>query len=284
MWGQDPTAYRQQMMSNMQLQADMEDFQADRTVAKAQKSEYIKLKTESKDSLIAQKVTKMQSLLADNEQDQIPAARADLEDAVRAKLTEILGHSPSEEEVQNEAKSYFAQGSGGVAMGDAAEEADHGSFLHGVLRVITFGLIDKKTGKQNKADINGTQVSTKDKAWETAGNVLGLAALTTAGYLLFRHGGSALSGTSHFFGQSRMASQIGSLEASLAQAQSAVKAAKGPANAVAKAQAQTTVNTLKAEIAKLKGMHLSNDAAYQASKTQKIIAQANGGGFHFFRT
>ena len=130
-------------------------------------------------TLLKKEATTLKVKIEQNEQDQVQQAL----EAYLASVRNVYDPNGemSEQDLLAQAEALYSQQFPGRSIqGDLAEHSK-GSFMHGLLQSVTFGMYDKTTAAENVAKITGQPVSSQDATLKIAGNATGGAIIGSLG-------------------------------------------------------------------------------------------------------
>lgn len=154
-------------------------FQRDYNLENMQYNREYELSANAPFEAIKNSAMLLNNKIVNNEQSQIHEVYMYYLDKVKA-----LYPNASELEVRARASTLYEQVTGTPLVADIQGNS-RGSFAQGFLSTLTFGLVDKRTGAENIAEMTGTPVGRQDKVAKTAGRFAGGAAIgATAGLIL----------------------------------------------------------------------------------------------------
>lgn len=195
--GESLDEYKERVRSYMALQNEMQQFQTEMQVNNQKRNNGINFALTSEEDMVTRQIAILQSKIKANEQDQIMDCYNKLLQSAKQQLKNqgIDVNSVSNDQLKAYVEKLYGQATG-KSMTD--EIAEHGSGQFGAgFKDGLFGLgwlfTNKRTAKDNIAEITGEPTSRKDK-WN---RVLGTAvsAILTAGPALMAFGGQLKLGT-----------------------------------------------------------------------------------------
>ena len=180
-WTYDPSQWFDYQRQYMRFQRDynLENMQYNR--------EY-ELSANAPFEAIKNSAVLLNNKIASNEQSQIHEVYMYYLDRVKA-----LYPNASEMELRARASTLYEQITGTPLIKDIQGNS-RGSFAQGFLSTLTFGLVDKRTGAENIAEMTGTPVGRQDKIGKTVGRVAGGATVGAAAGLIFGPVGALVGG------------------------------------------------------------------------------------------
>ena len=203
----NPYGYGMGMMFNPATQINymnqMDQFGIDRQVNLYKGQNNAQYQMSAQTDGISRQVQILSQKAQNNSQNSIQAEYNRLVAAVKDTYgSQMTGLSAEQQEAQ--AKAYaeriYAQQTGSLLTDDLSNNAG-GSFVEGFKQVLTFGLGNRTTSKENIAKITGTKLSTEETAKKYIGYAAGGATLALGATVLYKYSrpiGSALKTAAQF--------------------------------------------------------------------------------------
>ena len=181
----------------------MDQFSVDRQVNLYKNQNNAQYQMSAQTDGISRQVQILSQKAQNNSQNSIQAEYNRLVAAVKDTYgSQMTGLSAEQQEAQ--AKAYaeriYAQQTGSMLTDDLSRNAG-GSFLEGFKQVLTLGLGNRTTSKENIAKITGTKLSTEETAKKYIGYAVGGATLALGATVLYKYSrpiGSALKSIASF--------------------------------------------------------------------------------------
>ena len=149
------------------------------SLIQAQESRQYNYKANAPMTLLQKQATTLKVKIEQDEQDQI-------QQALYAYLASVRNvYDPngqmSEQNLLAQAEAIYSQQFPGRSIQGDLAQYSKGSFKHGLLQALTFGMYDKTTAAENIATITGQPVGTRDSLWKKLGNAVGGSVLGALG-------------------------------------------------------------------------------------------------------
>lgn len=168
--------YYEQMRRN-------QDSMMDNNLHNTQRMRQYDFQANSAQLKIKEAAVTLHEKICQNEQDQVKDALNAFINTV--KETYAPNGGVDDIQILAYAEDLYKQTNGGKSLRDDIRENGHGSFVHGFLQSVTFGLYDNTTPEENISNFTGQPVGNKEKAYKKAGNTAGgMAAGATTGAIV----------------------------------------------------------------------------------------------------
>lgn len=173
----------------MDYQNGLRFAQLDNGVELARRTQDADYRASIHNKMVAEKAAVLQSLIKENNQDQVATAYENLKEAVREKLKYEGGAEPTEHKIEAETKALYAKALQANIPDDLRKYGDS-PFMSGFKKAlggVGWLFMDKKSSIENISDVEGTTIPKSEKAKEIAGGIVSVA-LTLVGALVLHKG------------------------------------------------------------------------------------------------